>query len=480
VLFQKIKKFLISPKTVITLIIIILIACVIGFLIPQVTDKSPSYFELWKEKNPYTFRIVDRLQLNRVYTSIWFLSTIFLVMVSLGYSIYLQVRRNLFQHSSFTIHERGTNSDLRSIANKRYFAILKEKRGGVDIEKIKKIFRKKGYRLLLIHDKKTNSSEPLAINNKQKLVFIKNSIGRWGSIIFHFGMLLIIISALIAFSFQKRGFVQIIKGEIFSGKDTDFLSKNVGVFVRNFDLDFKTHFLSFKHEYGDNDILKALESSIAIIDRYGKIRRALLSINEPFDFNGVRIYQSNNYGYTLSFVLRKNSGEKVVTHFNLDMARKKGVPLIGKSDFPTTDYIFQIKFYPDITGQTFYITKPIVYLTISEAFSNNLLFKGLLLPKHSIKIKDDILTFAGITEWSGLIFAQNPGIIITYIGFIFGIVGALVIFGFPYKEVCLSVERGENETTLFVDAYTKRYQAIFKEEIGKIVNDIRQLSQSRE
>lgn len=445
---EKIKRFLTSPSTVISLIIITLITCVIGFFIPQITDKSPSYFELWKERSPYTFRIVDLLQLNKVYTSVWFLLTIFLGMISLGYSIYLQVRRNIIHDSPpKDINISGLQALRLTVQS-------------LDINEIRRIFKRKRY------------SEELTLNNKQKLIFTKNSIGRWGSVIFHSGIFLIIVSAFITFSFQKRGFVQIIRGDIFSGKDADFQSKDSGVFVRNFDVGFKTHLSLFKHGYQDDGRVKALESSIVIIDNDGKMKRVVLSINEPSVFNGVKIYQSTNYGYTLSFVLRKKDGEDVVTHFNLDMAQKGGRPLTGKTDFPTTDYIFDIKFYPDITRQTFYITKPIVYLTISEAISNNLLFSGLLLPKHSIKIKDDILTFVGITEWSGLIFRENPGIIIAYVGFIFVTTGALFMFGFPYKEVHISVEKKEDESILSVYAHTRRYRAIFKEEVEKIITGL--------
>jgi hypothetical protein len=452
--FKKLKKFLTSPKTTIALILIIIAFCILGISIPQITERSPSYFELWKEKNIYTYRIVNRLQLNRIYTSFWFLITIFLALVSLGYSIYLQVKRNIFRSSLCEGFEIIGSQGSQFTAH------------NLDVDKIRKIFKRKRFR------------EHSTVCSKQKFVFTKNSIGRWGSVLLHLGIFLVIVSALLVLTFQKRGYVQIIKGDTFSGKHSDFLTKDMGVFTRTFDVDFKTKLLLLEHEYHKEGQIKILNSNILILDRKGDIKEGIIGPNEPFDFNGIRIYQSYSYGYTLSFVLKRKDGEEVITHFNLDMIGKKGEPLVGKSDFPTTNYLFQIKFYPDVTGQSFYVTKPIVYLTISELISNNIVFKGLLLPKHSIKIKDDILTFAGITEWSGLIFAKTPGIIISYIGFIAGTAGALVMFGFPYKEVRISVEKREGESALFVYAITKRYQAIFKEEVKEILDEIKQVCQS--
>jgi cytochrome c biogenesis protein ResB len=455
VFFKKIKKFLVSPKTSLYLILIIIAICFIGIFIPQITDKSPSYFELWKEKNPYTYRIVDRLQLNRVYTSLWFLCAIFLTLISLGYSLYVQLKKNVIRgirHKLPHTKEHNNNEHLKITCKQ-----------DINTDELRKIFKKKRY------------SEKTKTIDETGFVFSKNALGKWGGMLLHTGIFLVMLSALLAFAFYKRGFVQIIKGDTFSGNHTEFLSKETGVFAGEFDVDFKTYLSLFTHAYQDDGLIKSLESTIMVIDKEGNTRRALLGHNEPCDVNGIRIYQSNNYGYTLSFVLVKDNGEEVITHFNLDMKAKKGNPLRGETSFPSTDYIFDIAFYPDITGQTFYITKPIVYLKIYRINSDKILFHGLLLPKQKIKIRDDTLTFSGIAEWSGLIFAQNPGIIIAYIGFLFSCAGAIILFGFPYKEICLSIRESKDNTALFIYSSTRKYPAIFKEEVEKIANHIRQL-----
>jgi len=448
VFLRKIKRLLVSPGTTILLILIFLSACIIGITVPQISEKSPSYFDTWKENNLYTYRFVTRLQLHRVYTSTWFLGAIGLTLVSLGYSLYRQTKKNLGQRNASTNTEEN-RGNLSVVCKKITYP-----------DDIRQLFRKKGYRI--------TSTE----TGRDNFIFFKNSLGKWGSTVLHTGIFLVILSAFFAFAFQKRGFVQIIQGDTFSGNHSDFVVKDLGVFAQDFSLDFTTRLSLLNHKYYESDKIKNLESIILLDDKKGNSRREVISPSEPLDINGVRIYQSYNYGYTLSFMVKKADGQEVITHFNLDMTKQKDAPLTGKSDFPTTPYIFEMKFFPDLNGASFFITKPIVYLTISEIITKDTLFNGLLLPKHSIKIKDDILSFIGITEWSGLIFTQNPGMTLSYFGFALIIIGAIVMFGFPYKEVSTSIQKSNGDTIISAYVHTMRYPATFKEDVRDILEQL--------
>ncbi|MBI4697520.1 MAG: cytochrome c biogenesis protein ResB [Nitrospirae bacterium] len=433
-IFDKIKQFLISPKTTIVLILIVLIACVTGFFVPQITDKSPSFFELWKERSPYIFRIVDRLQLDRVYTSCWFLCLVVLIIASLGYSLYIQVKRIVKQGTK----NRTQNSELRDQITDN------------DRDRIRTVFKKWRYH------------EHISANNKQQLVFLRNSIGKWGGIIFHLGLFLIIISAIFVLCFQKRGFVQLIEGDLFDGKENNLLVKNHGVFAGEFSAGFKTFLSAFRHNYWEGGDVKLLESEIIIVKDKKEVKKNL-RINNPVSVNGVNIYQSNDYGYTLSFVLKKPSKKEIISHFNLDRAANMHEPAIGTTDFPETDYIFKMIFLPDINNKSFYLKNPILYLTALK--SGNVVFDGLIIPGNSIKIKEDILYFSGVRYWSGLIFVENPGMSIAYIGFAIALLGTVVIFIFPYSEITVARDSLSN---ISINGITKKYHALFNEELAEI------------
>lgn len=466
-IFSKFLKTLTKPKIIITLIILTLTAAFIGVLVPQVSDKSPSYFEEWRLNSPETFYIVKLLQLNRVYTSVWFLILVFIILLSLGYSIYLQIKRNLKVHGSrynpptppLVKGGKGGFSDELITVNSE-----------LPPDSLIKFMRKRRYKL--VHSSSfivRSNNEQSTMNNQRTLVFSKNSINRWGGTVFHSGLLLIIVAAIIGLSFQKRGFVQLMEGDVFSGRHDDFLVKELGVFQRQFDTGFKTHLSRFSHEYWDTDQIKAISSSIVLIDGNGNTYEDTLSPNHPVKYNGINIYQSSNYGYALSFALRSSDGRETVTHFMLDKPDEKTKPLVGSSDFPRTPYVFEMKFYPDISMNSFYLSRPILYLRVLKGISN-VVFDGLIIPGDVINIEDSLLTFFNISSWSGLIYVKGFDMSIAYSGLFISCLGATIIFLLPHKEIFVS----QKGPVLSLYGRTNRYKPLFEEEIKKIKQEIKE------
>jgi len=426
-----ISRILTSPRTIITLILLTLFASLIGSLIPQASEKSPEFFELWRQKNIYTYRLVTRLQLHRVYTSYWFLSLVVMIALSLTLSIKEQIRRNL------RMRIRG----------------VKRVDGGVSpgsvFSNIISIIKKKGYKI--------------AYADGERALFSKNRLGRWGSVIFHSGLLLIVVSGIIVLCFQKRGFVQIIEGETFNGNEDGFLVIEKGILAGRFDTGFMTTLRRFTHTYWDNGKPRFIESSMRInID--GKFIDKDISINHPAFIKGTRIYQSTDYGYTVSLVLRDpSSGLQSIAHINLDRPHRLGVFAKGRTDFPGSPYIVDMKFLPDASGKTFYLKKPILYLRVFKG--SDMLFEGLVLPGDGVKIGRDILYFVGTGYWSGIIFVKNPGIFLAYTGIAIGIIGATIMFLMPYREIKVTLSEGQRPQ---ITGMSTRYRAMFREELNEI------------
>ncbi|MCJ7617082.1 MAG: cytochrome c biogenesis protein ResB [Desulfobacterales bacterium] len=456
---QKVKGFLLSPRTVICLIAGVGISCLFGSIIPQITEKSPQFFDAWKAKNPRIYFLIDLLQLNHIYTSIWFLILIALIACSLCYSIYYQSK----------ILRKSTGPTRREITENSFkdFLTLRLVQGSgfrvqglkVGVEGfapvIKKVFRAKGYRLSFPPDGKGDY-----------LIFSKNRWAKWGSIIFHLGLVCIIVTALYSLAFQKRGFTQVIQGDTFTGRDKDWQANNLGVFASDFDLGFRVRLNRFTPTYWDTDEVKGIESDITITDQSGRAKNFLLSVNNPIYFQGIKIYQSNDYGYALGFILDSKEAAPAITHFLLNAPTKKDKPLVGEMDFPSTDYILDMRFYPNLIEPSFYATLPGVDLIVMEKGEQR--FKGRVLFSQRARLNEDSLNFMLIRYWSGLIFVKNYGIFFVYVGFALSAMGAFLIFMLPYKEMYLSVVEEGDQVRIVLGGRTKRYQAIFSEEFKEI------------
>ena len=80
--------------------------CLIGSLVPQLADRPPQFFEAWEEKSPKLYYMIELLQLNRVFTSTWFLVLVALITLSLAFSIYYQIKALMK-----SIFSRGGDND---------------------------------------------------------------------------------------------------------------------------------------------------------------------------------------------------------------------------------------------------------------------------------------------------------------------------------------------------------------------------------
>jgi len=423
------------PRFIITLIILTLLAALIGVMVPQLSDRSPSYFERWKMKSPITFYIVNTLQLDGVYTSVWFLILVFIILLSLGYSIYLQILRSFKRKQFIPPAEDGWDS-IDTLYT-------------VEPDSLIRFMGKKGYVL-------KNKNDAL-------LIFSKNSFSRWGAAIFHSGLFLLIVAAVIGLAFQKRGFVQLMEGDVFSGRHDDFLVRELGVFQRHFDTGFKTYLSRFRQEYWDTDQIKAISSSLVLIDDNGNTHEHTLSVNRLVRYNGINIYQSFNYGYTLSFVLKMPDGREIITHFMLDRPDKKTKPFAGTSDFPETPYIFNMKFYPDISMNSFYLGRPILNLRVLKGVGR-MVFDGLIIPGDVVNVDGNLLRFFNISSWSGFIYVKGIDMSAAYLGFFISCLGATIMFLLPHKEVFIS----QKGPVLSLYGRTNRYKPLFLYELERI------------
>jgi len=461
---QKVKRFLLSRKTVISLICAVGISCLVGSTIPQIARKTPQFFETWKAGRPRLYYLIDLLQLNQVYTSAWFLILIVLVALSLAYSVYYQ--------SKTLIKSKGTaQREITEQSFKDFLALRLVQGSGVrgqgaegSVEelagKIKRIFKVRRYRLYL------------AAEESRYFLFGKNRAGRWGSVIFHMGLLICILSALYGLAFQKRGFVQLKQADTFQGKDKDWQAKSPGVFARDYDTGFQVYLNKFIPSYWENDQIKDLESSLTITDTKGESKRFLLSPAGPIRFEGTRIYQSTHYGYALGFLLKQEAGKEVLTNFLLDIPAQKDKPLEGKIDFPITDYILDMKFYPNLIESSFYATLPGVDLIVTEKGEQR--FKGMVLFSQRARLNNkDSLSFVRIRYWTGLIFVKNCGMPLVYCGFALSTLGAFLIFMLPYKQVYLKVTEEGNNVQISMGGRSNKYNALFSEEFKVLSEDLK-------
>lgn len=429
------------------------VSCIIGITVPQVAEKGPRFFETWKAENPSLYVAVNLLQLNRVYTSIWFLALTSIIAVSLSLTVWDQGAAAL---RTLRYRKRPVSPD----GFKNFKELIVS--GPIDltrtVETVKAVLKAKGFRV---------SHED--INEPASLIFNKNSGGKLGGFILHTGFLCVVLAGLYSLACHQRGFIQLIGTDTFSGKNADWLTSDHGLLAKDFDLGFKVHLKRFVPDYWENDRVKSLKSELIIKDHKVE-KNVILGVNSPVRHRGVTIYQSTHYGYTVTFVLTRPTGEPVVTHFSLDAPSWKDRPFVGKTDFPTADYVLDMKFHPNLKEPSFFLAFPGVDLTVTE--KENVMFKGRVLFNQRAWIGDDALQFTGVHYWSGIAFVKNSGTSLIYFGFMIISFGAFLIYFLIPREIHIQIERQEDGAILKVGGRSRKYQALFADEFEKICQDI--------
>ncbi len=450
-----IKRFLLSPRTVISLICAVGIFSIAGSLIPQLAERPPQFFEVWKAGSPKTYYLVDLLQLNRIFTSVWFLFLAALIVFSLALSIFYQTKPLIKSG-------RSIPKEITQASFKEYSAFESAQVPGPGIEsladEIKGVFEARGYRPC-----------PADKGNRY-FIFEKNGIGRWGGVIFHAGLLVVIIAAVYGLAFRKEGFVQLSQTEPFQGEDEEWQAKKLGILAKDFHPGYRLYLKRFAPAYWEDGAVRELESSLVFINGKGESREIPLSLRRPVTFQGVKIYQSPYYGYVPGLILERSGGDPVITHFLLGAPEKMDGPFTGRTDFPTSDYVLDMKFYPRPSVPSSSMAFPGIDLTVTEKGEPR--FEGTVFLNQRVQVGKDTLTFAQIHYWTGLTFTQNYGMPLVYSGFALSTLGTIMMLMPSYREVHLQLAVQEGDLRLRMGGRAKKYQAIFSEEFGEMAESV--------
>jgi len=287
-----------------------------------------------------------------------------------------------------------------------------------------------------------------------RLVFTIQWFGRWGTLVFHVGLLLIVASFLFRGAFGKRGYLQLVEGDRITVTQKDWATTELGILARSFDLDFEFAVDKIDPEYR-RDELWDIRSRLTL-SRDTEKREVAVSFERPVRYRGVTIYQTDRYGFVTGFLLHRPGREPVPTHYLLLAPNTKAEPFAGQGDFPTTPYDLTIRFYPDVEKPSFLATNPGVSLRVANQGKG--VFDGMILFGRGVPLGDgDFLAFTDIAYWSNYIITTNQGNEMFYIGIALAVVGVCLCY-VVFPRVVAVEFAGDDRDSLTV---TARFAAPF-------------------
>lgn len=148
-------------------------------------------------------------------------------------------------------------------------------------KKIENVFRQKGYRIIHLQ------------GNHESIIYLKKGIlSLIANQVVHYALIIIFIGALISsFSFN---------GEVSGG-----VSQVVDLPIKLVENNLKIRIDDFNTLYNPDQTIKNWETKLTIINGETKITQGRTSVNHPFRYQDITIYQSG-YEYTYLVELNKN------------------------------------------------------------------------------------------------------------------------------------------------------------------------------
>ncbi|MBQ3034307.1 MAG: cytochrome c biogenesis protein ResB, partial [Deferribacterales bacterium] len=269
---------------------------------------------------------------------------------------------------------------------------------------------------------------------------VKHEGGKYGVIILHAGVIIVLFGALVGHIAGFNGFINILEG---TSDDVAVLPSGELV-----PLGFEVRCNEFAVEYYPNsDRPKSYTSFVTILEQGKEVKTAEIDVNNPLKYNDIVFYQTN-------FGIYPNKSAKVRFRISINDKDEKSIEAsfdelfiidgnyVGKiTDFAPTlardgeGNIFsssdEMK-NPAILIEIYNIDEPVLRGWVLKNYP-----ESGIIDELGLKIHFDELW--GV-EYTGLSVKKDPGTPIVYIGFIFMIFGLIFIYLLNYTVILFTVE----------------------------------------
>lgn len=427
----KIKQLLLSRKTVLTLILLILAAVVTGYIFPQKFTATGEQLQNWQDAYPFWSLWGNRLGLDHVYTTPWFAVLLLTFLITLLLSTIEQVKFSYRKTFS-----RGIPPDA----------------SGVNVsasrEDIIVTIRDAGYRL--------------AFHDGPNLRFIRHRWGHWGNALLHAGIAVVISASLLIVITEKRGLIHLVEGDTFPAGG-QWLLEETGILGGRFILPDAVRLERSDIEFWETDEIKSQTTVFSFVGADGKEARHKIGINLNVNDRGLRIYQGRSFGEAFYVSLSDSNGKEFNSVFNLDHPFKRDKASYGNFVLEGIPYTLKTKYYADAEKRTIDGKDPLLVMRLVRIDQSlggvtgggkegrlkmDIVKKEKVLAEVSLRAGEKkpfgpyTAKLVHVAKWTGLIFTKSTGMPGIFAGFFIIIIGGTLTYFMPPREIN-AVKEGE-------------------------------------
>ncbi|WP_238701157.1 cytochrome c biogenesis protein ResB [Mariprofundus erugo] len=280
-----------SMSLAIILLVVLSVASVIGTVLLQNQDQT----DYLQQFGPLWYWVFRSLGLFDMYHTWWFLTILGFLMLSLTSCLWRNVPKMLKEM-------RSRKATVSAKALKR-FNYLKQWQlsSETDTNALQESLRQRlqGWEFRLVEEGDT-----------QYLRADKGRWNKWGYILVHSAILVILVGGWMGAQYGFRGNMAVPEGK--SEKEISFLQ---GTETGHLTMPFEVRCNSFSIDFFPTGAPKEFRSNLTIIDGGKEVLTSDIIVNEPLYYKGVRIYQASfgDGGSDITFKLFHMDGSEAIT-----------------------------------------------------------------------------------------------------------------------------------------------------------------------
>jgi cytochrome c biogenesis protein len=460
------REHLISYRFAVVVISILLAASGAGWILtelipPDFPERVQVYRERWGDA---AVRFIDSADLYDPFHSVWYRAVLALFLVVLATCLLTRWKQFLRRSLRITVPDRLEPLEKRKVHAE---IVLPGGAGGADesgpgresatseiplMEQTKRVLRRRGY--------------AVRVERREGACFFAAVAGRWrflGNFLFHLGILVITVGAVIGSFWGGSGFVYGTAGD-----KLPLPGSADSVIVRDFRI------LTTEREE-----IRDYISTIAIVNGEGDtLMTGEIEVNHPLRYGGLNIYQSSYFvaenEFVSAVVTLSRGGERI------DLKRGGSVALAGRGlTIEPGRFIPDFRMGPD--GP--YSASPSMLNPALEMKIKGMgrVERGWLFlnhPRFNSKFDfpvEPILVEVRPLYYTGLQVSRNPGEHVLMAGILIGTVGLVLLYVFDHRVIggMLGGER------LVIAGLEYRWKVGFGEEFDSIRGDLEHIAGHR-
>lgn len=423
---------------------------------------SARELEQFKKSDPFHYSLASTFSSSRIVRSYPFYIIWFLLLNSTVVCTYRRIKGRL------KLKKAGKKITGDNFNNARHTANLASSTNEISAF-IKSIF--KGWQIKESDDGAVLKAE-------------KGSIGFWGSILFHFGLITLFLGAgLSGFTRYDASFLITENQSVFlpdlilkSSEQRPFINLNPQA------TDAIINLKNINAKYGKNEQLTDIKADFSVAGMDNSYTKDAVQVNKPMYFKNLK-FVIEKYGIAPNFIIR-NRQNKTIDDFVINLGdwlpenwTQKGT--FDSFEIPNSNLIAKVFFIPNykkIKGQIVsrgrlvknpaFLIKFLDKKTLKEV-SSSVIQKG-----QGAKFGDKELVFKKLNYWGFFRMSKDSGVPVVIFALIAGLGGLALRFIYHEKMVWFSFAEDGSGTVLRLGGRTKYFPALFDDEINKIQDRI--------